>query len=93
MASDRLLKKLYYDPSHPGSFGGVERLRRAAQEETGKKIKSEEILDFLADQDSYTLHKPARVRFGRNRVFVTKPMKQFQADLCDTQALAEHNDG
>ena len=49
--------------------------------------------DFLSEQDAYTLHKPARIHFPRNRVFVTSPLKQFQADLCDMQALAEYNDG
>lgn len=48
---------------------------------------------FLSEQDAYTLHKPARVHFKRNRVFVTKPLKQFQADLCDIRHLSEYNDG
>ena len=52
-----------------------------------------DVKDFLSEQDAYTLHKPARLHFKRNRVFVTKPLNQFQADLCDMQALADHNDG
>lgn len=86
------MKKVYYNPARPGSFGGVERLRKAVEDETGEKMKMEKMKDFLSEEDAYTLHKPAGVRFSRNRVFVTKPLKQFQADLCDIQALAEHND-
>lgn len=85
MAEKRVMKKVYYNPAHPGSFGGVERLCKAVEDETGEKVKTE--------QDAYTLHKPARVCFTRNRVFVTKPLNQFQADLCDMQALVEHNNG
>ena len=93
MTETRLLKKIYYDPAHPGSFGGVERLHKAVQNESGKKVMIEKVQEFLSEQDTYTLHKPARIRFPRNRVFVTRPLNQFQADLCDMQALVEHNDG
>ncbi len=48
---------------------------------------------FLSEQDAYALHKPARTHFARNTVFVSRPLNQFQADLCNMQALAEHNDG
>ena len=92
MAEKRFMKKVYYNPLHPGSFGGVERLRQGIKDETGEKVSVHEVRDFLSEQDAYTLHKPARVHFKRNRVFVTKPLKQFQADLCDMQALADHND-
>lgn len=87
------MKKVYYDPLHPSSFGGVNRLRQGVEDETGQKVGVDKIQDFLSEQDAYTLHKPARVHFKRNRVFVTKPLKQFQADLCDMQALSKYNDG
>ena len=92
-AETRLLKKIYYDPAHPGSFGGVGRLHKAVQNESGKKVMIEKVQEFLSEQDTYTLHKTARIRFPRNRVFVTRPLNQVQADLCDMQALLEHNDG
>lgn len=93
MSEKRVMKKVYYNPSHPGSFGGVDRLRRAVQDETGRKVNVEKVKDFLSEQDTYTLHRPARVHFPRNRVFVPRPLVQFQADLCDMQALVKHNDG
>lgn len=93
MAEKSEMKKVYYDPHHPGSFGGVNRLRRALEDETGKKVDIRKVQNFLSEQDAYTLHKPARVRFKRNRVFVTKPLKQLQADLCDMRHLSEYNDG
>lgn len=45
--SELLMKNLYYDPSHPGSFGGVEVLHRALQDETGVKVKVEKVKDFF----------------------------------------------
>ncbi len=93
MAVRRVMKRVYYNPAHLASFGGVDRLHRGVQDEMGKKVNVENVQDFLQEQDTYTLHKPARIHFTRNRVFVPRPLNQFQADLCDMQALAEHNDG
>ncbi|GFW61344.1 uncharacterized protein F54H12.2 [Trichonephila clavipes] len=43
--------------------------------------------------DAYTLHKPVRHKFQRNRVLVSDIDRQFQADLVDMQSLAEFNKG
>ncbi|GFY35760.1 uncharacterized transposon-derived protein F54H12.3 [Trichonephila clavipes] len=48
---------------------------------------------MLVWKDSYTLHKPVRHKFQRNRVFVSDIDRQFQADLVDMQSLAEFNKG
>ncbi|CAI5671384.1 unnamed protein product [Oreochromis niloticus] len=93
MAEQILLKRAYYDPSHPGSFCGVQKLIKSVQDETGTKINAQTAQNFLAGQDAYTLHRAARLRFPRNRVFVPRPLYQFQADLCDMKSLSEHNDG
>ncbi|KAF0021869.1 hypothetical protein F2P81_025878 [Scophthalmus maximus] len=93
MSDKRVMKRVYYDPSHPGSLGGVERLCRALKDETGERVDKARIKDFLSEEDTYTLHEPARIHFPRNRVFVPRPLNQFQADLCDMQALSEYNDG
>ena len=53
----------------------------------GKNVKRENFQEFLTDQDAHTLHTPFFV------VFVPRPLNQFQADLCDMQALDEYNDG
>ncbi|KAF0032217.1 hypothetical protein F2P81_014507 [Scophthalmus maximus] len=93
MSDKRKTKRVYYDPSHPGSLGGVERLCRALKDETGEKVDKARVKDFLSEEDTYMLHKPARIHFPRNSVFVPRPLNQFQADLCDMQALSKYNDG
>ena len=93
MSEKRVMQRVYYTPSNPGSLGGVDKLHRAVQNEMGKQINVEKVRDFLSEQDAYTLHKPSRVHFVRNRVFVLRPLQQFQADLCDMQSLSKHNDG
>ena len=88
----RVMKRIYYDPSHEGSYSGVERLKKAVLEETGEKPKPAHIEEFLSGQDAYTLHRPARKAFPRNRVFAPRGLYQFQADLCDMTSLSKHND-
>ena len=41
---EKLLEEVYYDPSQPGSFGGVESIYRAAVER-GRKIPRRKIQD------------------------------------------------
>ncbi|GAA6081805.1 uncharacterized protein LOC125146163 [Tachysurus ichikawai] len=36
--NERLLKNVYYTPSDPGSYGGVESLQRAIVEKIGKRV-------------------------------------------------------
>lgn len=85
---DPVLKKLYFDAKLPGSFGGVEALRRNVP-----RVKRGDIRQWLAHQDTYTLHKPVRHRFSRRRIIVGGIDHQWQADLIDVQKLKKHNDG
>ncbi|KAK2158325.1 hypothetical protein NP493_1808g00019 [Ridgeia piscesae] len=58
------LKRIYFNPRHTGSYGGDDRLRRAANTPGNATTR------WLREQDTYTLHKPVRYRFKRRRVVV-----------------------
>ena len=45
--------------------------------------------NWLRSQETYTLHKPVRRNYPRNRVFVAGIDDQFEADL---QSLSAQND-
>ena len=79
------LKKAYYDPGNPGSFGGVDRLWR---EVGGSK---ENVKSWLEGEDTYTLHKPARKKGKRNRILVAGLDDQWAADLIDVGNLSKRN--
>lgn len=83
------LKNLYKDPALPGSFGGINSLRRA----TKGRVKTKDISSWLTGKDSYTLNKPLKRKFQRNRVIVGGIDEQFQADLLDLQSLSKFNNG
>lgn len=81
------LKRTYYTPHRPGSFGGISALKRVT------KAKDHTIKRWLKHQDAYTLHKPVRRKFKRRRVMVGGIDHQWQADLIDVQRLKKHNPG
>ena len=88
--TNRLLGKLYYEFDRPSALGGVQKLYRAARRYGLTRLQ---VLQWLQQQPGYTLHKPARKLFRRNRVFVNGLDEQWQADLADLQSLSRWNGG
>ncbi len=88
-----LMKKAYYTPSNPGSLGGKKRLKDAVLKDSGVRLSDNEVSEWLAGEDAYTLHKTAPIKYKRNRVVVYGIDTQFQADLVDMSAYAKDNDG
>ena len=81
------MDRRYTDPRTPGSFGGVLAWKRYSDRSTN------EVKTFLAGQDSYTLHKPRRIRFPRRRTYSKGIADLYQADLVDVTNLSTYNDG
>ncbi|GFX35856.1 integrase catalytic domain-containing protein [Trichonephila clavipes] len=81
------LAAFYENPEVPNSFGGVEVLYRSVKGKYSKK----DVKHWLSQKDTYTLYKPVRHKFQRNRVLVSDVDRQFQTDLVDMQSLAEFN--
>lgn len=86
------LEHLYYNLDSPALYGGVNILFREAKK-LNPNVKLCDIQKFLRDQYVYTLHKPARRKFPRNKVVVPGPKYQFQIDLSDMQSIKDSNDG
>jgi len=88
--SDSILKSVYYSAEDSGSYGGAERLYQRVRE---RGISREQVRQFLSKQQAYTLHKPARRHFKRNKTYVSGIDKQWQVDLADMQGLSRQNNG
>jgi hypothetical protein len=85
---EAVLTQTYQNPEHPASYGGINALQRVLK----GRVKGKDIKKWLQTKDSYTLHKPLRHKFPRNRVIVGGLDEQFQSDLVDMQSLARYND-
>ena len=90
---EQSLARIYYDSGDPGSYGGIERLYQRALEERVPNVSREAVKKFLSSQRAYTLHRPARRHFPRNRIFVSGIDRQWQADLADMVGLTRDNSG
>jgi transposase InsO family protein len=92
MERDKLLKAIYYNPKKAGALGGVEALFRAAKKKD-PAIRRAHVIRYLQQQLAYSLHKPIRRRFKRNRTIVGAIDKQWQVDLADMTRLGRVNGG
>lgn len=87
---EKILEKLYYDPSSPSAFSGARRLV-----EEGKKhgVPKKKVEQWLSKQDAYTLHKKVTRKFRKRSYVLVAPGDLWQADLADLSNLAQENDG
>ena len=90
---DEYLTQMYYNPKRAGALGGVERLYRDVKKDGKYDISRAQLKKWLMKQDTYTLHKPARRHYKRNRVIVGGMDELWQMDLADMQTMAAENDG
>ena len=70
-------------------------LNRCTEKRKKQKIKvsRQQVEKWLSKELSYTLHKPVRKRFSRNKTIVFYIDELWQMDLCDTSSLKQFNDG
>lgn len=87
---DEILRSVYYSPENAGSYGGSERLYQQVKD---RGIGRDQVREFLSQQQSYTLHKPARRHFTRNKTYASGIDKQWQVDLADMHGLSRQNSG
>ena len=90
--TEEKLNNIYYDPKDSASFSTEEKLYKAAIIQDPSITRSQ-VKDYLLNQFTHTLHKPARKKFQRNRIVVSGPEEQMQADLVDMQMFSNENNG
>ena len=90
---EKYLESVYFDPAHPGSFAGPDKLYRAVKREGIYNISRSQINKWLKGQDTYTLHKQPRRNFKRRKVYVPRIDFQWDADLMDMTRISTYNNG
>lgn len=90
---NRYLHSIYFNPRHPGSFKGADKLHNVVVSEKKFQIGKSKIKRWLQQQESYSTHKNLVRKFKRNRVIVGGMYDQYDADLADMQKLKRKNNG
>ena len=91
VVDEKALKELYYDVSSPACYAGVSTLLREAKKRGVSGVTRRKVEEFLAKQRTYSLHKPSRRKFPRNKVVAVGIDSNWQADLADLKKLARFN--
>jgi transposase InsO family protein len=86
------LKNIYFDPKHPASFSGADKLFKWVNEHSNHKVKKQDIKKWLEGVESYTLHRDLKRKFPRNKVDVSGIDEQWDCDLIDFTNVSKHND-
>ena len=87
------LESVYYNPRHPGSFSGPVKLHKVVKSEKEHVISLKNIKQWIQDQDPYSLQKPVRYKFKRNRVVAKGLDALWDMDLADVSNIEESNKG
>ncbi|RWS20542.1 hypothetical protein B4U80_06503, partial [Leptotrombidium deliense] len=88
----KLLKNIYYNTRDSASFSSAEKLFQKAKLYS-PTIKLKEVKEWLSGELTYTLHKPIRKNFKRNKIVARGVDDQWQADLVDVGKFDTQNDG
>jgi hypothetical protein len=89
---DEYLEAIYYDPSHPASLSGPEKLYKWMKKHGRYPVTRKIIKKWLEGSEAYTLHREAKRKFPRNSIQVTGIDVQWDADLIDFADIAKYND-
>jgi hypothetical protein len=89
---DNDLFAIYTDPKNSGSFGGVDKLLRAAKA-ADLPVTRKQVQEFLTSVYAYSLTKPKKYKFKRTKVIASSINDLHMADLADMRHLSKQNDG
>ena len=90
---DEYLTGIYGDPENEAGFGGAEKLYRYVKKDGKYNLTRKQVREWLAGNETYTLHYPVRKEFTKSRVMAYAMDDLWQLDLIDMASLARYNSG
>ena len=90
---EKYLKDIYFNPSHPASFGSPEWLYQIVKNEGKYEISHNQIKNWIQKQESYSRNKGVKRKFEWGHVIIAGIDDQFDADLASLSYYADDNDG
>ena len=89
MSYQDYLKSIYYDPTHPAAYGGVEKPYRTVKIDGRFVLSRNKISQWLNKQEDFAFHKEEKTHFRRRRVVA--PFVDYQWDV-DTADMCRYDD-
>ena len=88
MTYQNYLKKIYYNPEHPASFSGLEKLYRAVRKDGKYVLGRTKIKAWLIKQEPFTLHRAVIRKQTRQKIIA--PYIDYQWDI-DTAYMTTYS--
>jgi hypothetical protein len=89
---DEILENIYFNSSHPASYGGVKKLYKYAKMQD-QNITLNYVKSWLSKKFEYTLYKPAIKNFERNLIYVSFINECWEMDSLHYVNFARYNNG
>ncbi|MCP4491455.1 MAG: transposase family protein, partial [Gammaproteobacteria bacterium] len=86
------LDKVYLNPDSSAYLAGINAVYYEAKK-LYPEIKLKDVQDYLDKQNVYSIHKPVRKKFPRNRVVAAGLDTDWQVDLICLPTLRKYNKG
>ena len=87
------IRKIWTDSSHHAAFAGTDKLYKIFRKEGKFNIGRGSVKRILAKIDTYSVQRPARRNFRRNRVIVSGIDAQWDGDLASMENVSKYNNG
>ena len=85
-----VLERLYYNLKSSSGLSGINKLYKEVRNKK-YNISKKEVEKWLSTQPAYSLHRPIRKKFRRNKTLVYGIDEQWQIDLIDMQGVSRYN--
>ena len=86
------ISKLYYHPIFPASLSSLGKFYKEPRKVI-KNLKKQDLKKWSLKSNTYTIHKSARKKFHRERIYTSRIDYLWEIDLVDVSRLKEFNDG
>ena len=89
---ERVLSEIYFDPKQPSAFSGPLKVYNTLVKRK-VRVTLPQVVEWVQNQDAYSLLRPVRYRFHRQRIVTSGLDDMWDADLADVANISQHNGG
>lgn len=87
------VKTLWTDPKRPSSFSSADKVYKEIKKEGKYELSKKQVEDILKEIETYSVQRPARKNFKRNKVIVSSMGEQMDGDLTSMENVSKYNSG
>ena len=89
---ERVLNEIYFNPKHPSAFSGPKKVYKTLLKKN-VRVTLPQVEEWVQNQDAYSLLRPVRYRFSRQRIVTSGLDDMWDADLAEVANISKYNGG